>query len=226
MTNTDDNWPTQYSAGPKRPLHAVGVIASVYNDFDAGLFNIYAHHLKRKKVPEKISSRLYFQTSEDQRTDLIKFVFAECEKKKKVIDAVTALCSYYLWCWNTRNTLLHATIIPPLLGFVFGASDEHLLITKRTTRRGTEKGYAALTLTQLRIIADQMHIGDSCCIKLRWYLYCRDMPRAKWPVWLSLDGPQALPEIPAPPKEISLSALPRVGIERAPPLKASLRKRK
>jgi hypothetical protein len=208
MTNPD--WP-KYDAGPAPHLHALGVISSAYNDFKSGLLRLYCHHLDRKKIPEKVSARLYLHASEDQRPELLKFIFAEHEKNPKVREAVAALCTYFLWCWKSRNTLLHANIIPTLIRFGPGQVGDRapMMIAKRLTKKGLERGIATITLGQLRYVADQIHIGDKRCTNLHWYLMRRDIPKEKQSELLRMSKRQSLPEIPAPPKEISLWALPR-----------------
>ncbi len=44
MHDSDDEWPMpNYSAGPKKHLHAVGVITTLYNSFESSVSVLFRH---------------------------------------------------------------------------------------------------------------------------------------------------------------------------------------
>jgi hypothetical protein len=92
MTDSTDNWPQfTFYPGPSKCLHAVGVLSSCYNSFERILFDIYGHHLDRKKFPKKLYELYYLSLAEDHRLDAIKNVFDALERSQKVKDAIANL---------------------------------------------------------------------------------------------------------------------------------------
>jgi hypothetical protein len=218
MVDNPGTWPSpSYRTGPPAHLHALGVVASEYNNFEDRLFDLYQHHLKKRKISkpmQAIASQLYFKTSEDKRPELIEHVFSQFEKDVKVMRTLKALNIYYLWCHTARNTLIHSMFDPPF----FGGSLDVLYITKRG-RKNPKYGFAKFELSELRDIADAIHAGFRYCVDLNWYLRYRDTPKAKWSLSMRVSGSQELPDIPKPPKLMALSDIPHT-----PPLPRRLRR--
>ena len=215
MADPEDNWPLpEYNPGPQQHLHALGAISTSYNKFESRLFSLFAYHLDKQKVSRKITSAFYFQGSETQRLENIKLVFAECEKEQSVKDAVSKLMSYFNWCYETRNHLLHARHDPPFLGH-----DEKTLHLAKRVKKTSEQGFLKLNLATLRNVADKIHIGEKTCLNLIIYLQLRDTPVEEWDVTMKILAPATLPEIPELPRGLVLSPIPHT-----PPPPAHLRK--
>src|ERR1700738_353697 len=95
VANPEDNWPLpDYNPGPQKHLHALGAISTSFNEFETSLFHVFAHHLRKRGVPEKVIDAFYFQGSESQRLENIKLIFAECESEAPVRDRVAKLIRY------------------------------------------------------------------------------------------------------------------------------------
>jgi len=83
MANSEDNWPLpDYNPGPQKHLHALGAISTSFNKFETSLFHVFAHHLRKRKVSNKIIDAFYFQGSENQRLENINLIFTECKSTK------------------------------------------------------------------------------------------------------------------------------------------------
>jgi hypothetical protein len=205
MSDSRDTWPQpKYNPGPAKHLHAIGVIANNYCDFEDRLFDIFIHHLDNHKVPKATYEPFYFEMSERKRLDFIQVIFSIYEKDPQVMACVAALIKYFEWCVETRNYLMHAKPYSAM----FGGDPDKIYLSKRANKRTSRLAYLVLDLPTLRNAADNIQAGLRCCTDLHLFLRLRDTPREHWSVALKALAPQPLPNIPAPPESLSLLQYP------------------
>jgi hypothetical protein len=204
MSGSKDTWPLpKYSVGPEKHLHAIGVISNCFNAFERGMFDLYRHYFE-KHAPQELSEFLYLALNERTRAKAIDMVVHAYEADQKVLTFFDSLATYFDWCWNARNQILHAELYPPM----FGGADDEIQLTKRKRKQSVEPGYLRFDLPMLRDIADKIEDGKRRCASLRIYLRQRDTPSAQWSTSMKLIGPEALPDVLATPKPVQLSSHP------------------
>jgi len=203
MSDPEDTWPEpNYNPGPTKHLHAVGVISSCYNSFEESVFELYQHHPRIQKLPVKLIHLYYRSINERERLAAVKAVFAEYEKDANVISLVENLVTYFEWCWDVRNKIIHAEQYPALFSSV------KLSLSKRIGKKTSERGYMSLDLERIRGFADKIEFGKRHCARMVIYLRVRDVGLAHLssayrqyehePLPNKLDVPETLDLSPSP----------------------------
>jgi hypothetical protein len=172
MADPDDNWPQNYDPGSHLQLHALGVIAITYANFQASVDALFLDRAAKENMPAELARRYYFTLSEDKRIEAIKWIFKTCEKDERILDAISNLREYFQWCQKSRNNLLNAERYPPGLGGIKGT----LYLVKRASKLSSEFAYIKLTLDELREIADCIRTGVVHCAEIHIYLRYRGQP--------------------------------------------------
>jgi len=208
MAGLDDKWPKfdRFNPGPKDHLHAVAVICVCFNSFERILFDLYIHHLDRKKYNRIISEQYYLSQDEQKRIGLLITVFEHYEKRRKVRDAINNLADYFKWCFNVRNSVLHGENYPTLI-----SSSTDLNLVKRLGRRSTTVGYLSLNLPALRYLADRVEDGRLQAAKINIHLRFRDTPASRRSRMLREYGLEPLPKKLSVPEPLVLSERPHIG---------------
>jgi hypothetical protein len=148
------------------------------------------------------SEKYYYVLSEEKRSDAIREIFMDDDPG--VVDAIGNLVKYFDWCRVCRNNLLHAESYPPgLVPFPDGA----LGLTKRLKKGSAESGYMAMTLQELRDVADRMRDGIIQCVKIHLFLRHRGRPEGV-PEKYREHARSLPPKLPLP-KPIALASSPR-----------------
>ncbi len=164
MSDPDDVWPSpHYNPGPEKHLHALGVIAITFANFQAGMDALYVQRASKENLPPEIVTIYYFSLSEDKRLVALKALFDKYERNTRIKDLVYNLIAYFEWCQHCRNSLLHAELYPPALG---GLPDT-LYLTKKRSKGSSTTVYIRLTLKEMRNIADNIRKGVVQCAELR-----------------------------------------------------------
>ena len=208
MTDSKDNWP-EYNPGNRKHIHAIGILANSYNEFESGLLVLYRHHLKRIGLPDDLVDMNYLNLPEERRPRAIKAVFAKYESDDKIKSLIGDLNAYFSWCWDVRNKLLHSVSTPAF----FVAAADYIYLTKRIDKKSPEKLSISLSLPRLRELADAVEIGNKLCLDLNTFLYLRDTPKENWQSWARgiaglLDPlPQTL-SVPSPLEGSALGSIP------------------
>ena len=117
------------------------------------------------------AEKYYYMLSEEKRSDATKEIFKSDDPG--VVEAIGNIVKYFDWCRACRNILLHAESYPSG-GVPF--PDGALALTKRLKKGPTERGYMALTLQELRAVADRMRDGIVQCAKIGLFVRYRDRP--------------------------------------------------
>jgi hypothetical protein len=156
MCDSNDNWPMpDYSVGPTKHLHAVGVITTLYNSFESSVSVFFRHHLDLLKVPQKVTEFMFHELNEQKRLEALGLVFTNCEKDPDTLAVILNLLEYFQWCWDARNKLAHAEHYPKS----FGRLTDELNLTKQISKRNPTRGYITLDLATLRDIANKINRG-------------------------------------------------------------------
>jgi hypothetical protein len=185
------------------------VLSSCYNSFERILFDLYRHHLDRKKFPRKLCELYYLSLAEEHRLDAIKNVFEALEKSPKIREAIENLLKYFRWCWTVRNSILHAEAYPTIL-----LDPNDLNLVKRKAKRSSELEYHSFTLDKLRDYAEKIEAGRTQAAKINLHLRYRAIPPKRRSVALRIHGYEPLPRTLRIPDPIAGSAYPLPGLER------------
>jgi hypothetical protein len=198
MSSIEDTWPPpHYDTGPPEHVHAIGVIALTYARLQGGMDFLFLNRAK-----SEWAEKYYYMLSEDNRSGAIKEIFKDDDPD--VVEAISNLVKYFEWCRACRNILLHAESFPSgLVPFPDGA----LGLTKRSTKGSTARGYMALTLQDLRDVADRMQDGIVQCSKIDLFVVYRGRLEALPEKYREQAG--SLPLKLAIPEPIALASSPR-----------------
>ena len=199
MSSIGDTWPLpDYDNGPPKHVHAIGVIALAYATLQSAMDRLFLNRAK-----SEWAEKYYYLLNEEKRSDAIKEVFKN--DGPGVVDAVGNvgnIVTYFDWCRACRNILLHAESYPSD-GVPFPG--DALALIKRLKKKGaTEPGYTALTLQELRDVADRMRDGIVQCAKIDLFVHYRDRPEALPDKYR--EHARSLPLKLAIPKPIALAA--------------------
>jgi hypothetical protein len=204
MSDVGDTWPLPaYDCGPIKHLHAIGVIANRFNSFERGMFDLYSMYTE-KRFTRELSDFLFLALNERTRAEALTKVVHAFEKSRKALAFFDSLSSYFEWCWNARNQIIHSEFYPSM----FGGSPHEISLTKRKSKKSAEPGYLKFTLPELRDIADKIEEGVKRCAAFRIWLRQRATPREKWPVSLKIHGLEPLPDKLVTPKFVTLGPNP------------------
>jgi argonaute-like protein implicated in RNA metabolism and viral defense len=101
---TKDAWPP-YRVGNSEHIHALGVIASVFNLLEFNfrtLFNLYL------RIPSPIAYTLFAKISNEMRLDLINRSLAYSIHPETTKDNVRYFLAGFRTCAENRNILMHS----------------------------------------------------------------------------------------------------------------------
>jgi hypothetical protein len=194
----EDTWPAPaYDNGPPKHVHAIGVIALTYATFQSAMDDLFL-----SKAKSEWAEKYYYGLSEEKRSDAIKDIFKD--EDPGVVDAIGNLVKYFDWCRACRNNLLHAETYPTgLVPFPGGA----LGLIKRSKKGSAKSGYMALTLQELRNVADRIREGIVQLVKIHLFISSRARPEAV--VEKYREYAKSLPPSLSIPKPIALASGPR-----------------
>jgi hypothetical protein len=173
MSPDEDKWPLpDYHPGPSQEhLHALGVISLTYATLQHSMDDLFLVRAARKQVPSDWAQTYYYALTEDKRCQAIREIFEDTDSA--VIEAIKNIVGFFDWCRECRNNLLHAESYPSgLAPFPDGA----FALTKRI-KKSSKQGYIALTLGQLRAIADHMRDGVVQSARIHLFLGYVGQPR-------------------------------------------------
>jgi hypothetical protein len=101
MSDPEDSWPLpRYNSGPHYHVHALGVIALQFAQFEATVDILYLNCAERQKLSGDLVRLYYFTLNEEKRIDAIKSILFAYEQDGSVKDAVVNVVEYFQWCRN------------------------------------------------------------------------------------------------------------------------------
>jgi hypothetical protein len=150
----EDIWPLpHYNPGGRLHLHALGVIDITYASFGQSIERLYSWSDRADYLQQNSKDRSHYliEKFRDQEPGLVK--------------PVRNIVEYFDVCTWNRNQLLHAERYPA----AFGGDGQSLYLTKPSAKGGDENRYFKIELSELRLIADQMHAGFVKCADVHIY---------------------------------------------------------
>jgi hypothetical protein len=77
---SNDNWPMPaFDAGDSKHLHALGVIAVAFVQFERSVESLFLHHPANSAVPFDLLDRYFFALSEDHRVAVTRKFYSDRE---------------------------------------------------------------------------------------------------------------------------------------------------
>jgi hypothetical protein len=204
----EETWPHSVSLKPdlKDHMHALGILIARYNVLEFTLFMFLYYYLNDSKTtaPALIFSRLNNQ----YRIDILK-LYVETEADPAVKSRVEAFLSAFGTCTENRNFLAHAQIHGGALTLAdLGKVFERRLVLKKAPKGNPlSANYTFLELTELRQLADDIEATNNFGVGLYFFMAARRVGGSFTLAGGAVHKP-ALPEIPAPPRQLILSDSP------------------
>jgi len=151
-----DNWPMpEFDAGDPKHLHAVGVIAVTFVQFERSVESMYLHHPAHSAVPIDLLIRYFLALSEEQRVSATRKFYSDSEPDALIKAAAHNVLDFFDWAHDSRNKILHSERYPMGLG----SDPDIFYLTKRASKRDPSSRYMALDLPTLRSTAEHMRAG-------------------------------------------------------------------
>jgi hypothetical protein len=176
MTKEVDRWPLpKFDAGDARHLHAVGVIAVTFAQFERGIESLFLHHPAQLDVQTDLIQRYYFALNEEQRIKVTRTFYRDREADELVRAAISNALDFFDWAHDARNKILHSEKYP--IGF--GGNPDVFYLTKRAGKRDPKSTYLALSLDQLRGAAENMRRGIVLAAEINIHVRYRHLDLSK-----------------------------------------------
>jgi hypothetical protein len=176
MTDEADRWPVpKFHAGDAKHLHAVGVIAVTFAQFERGIESLFLHHPIHSEMHFDLIERYYFSLNEEQRIKVTRSHYKDHETDDVVKAAATHVLNFFNWAHDARNKILHSEKYPPS----FGGDPNIFYLTKRAGKRDPKPTYLALSLAQLRDVAEKMRQGIVLSAEINIHVRYRNLDPSK-----------------------------------------------
>jgi hypothetical protein len=144
-----------FDAGDPKHLHAVGVIAVTFVQFERSVQTLFLHHPANGAVPADLLDRYFFALNEEQRVAVTRKFYSDSEPDVLVKTATNNVLDFFNWAHESRNKILHSERYPT----GFGGDPEIFYLTKRASKRDASSPYLALDLPTLRSTPNAMRTG-------------------------------------------------------------------
>jgi hypothetical protein len=148
MFDSDDQWPLpDYTTGPTRHVHALGVISLNFNMYEAAQQVFLEFNLDKGTA-----EFLFDKMTNEQRQAAIRHFVAKGEKDSAIRDLVEHSLAHYARCFENRNILMHSKQY-------FAVSLESVLSIEKRPKGKSVALTFHLQLDDLRRTADEMMDG-------------------------------------------------------------------
>ena len=175
MTDPEDNWPTDYSPQWRRHIHAIGVIALRFSQFEACLYDLYIRLASANDSNLAGIEDTYANFNDKKRASATRQRANEFTCDKTISDSVDNLMDYFEWCRISRNLILHSELYPKS----FDRKYDLLHLTKTVSKQDTKRGYTSLSVRKCRYIADRIQRGVRKSAEIRLRIRFFGLPREK-----------------------------------------------
>ncbi len=193
-----NDWPMpKFDAGDSKHLHAVGVIAVTFAQFERSIEGLFLDHPANNSVPLDLIRRYFFALSEDQRIVTTRKFYTEHEADQAVRVAASNVLDFFDWAHDTRNKILHSERYPP----GFGADPNMFYLTKRASKRDHSSRYMKLDLATLRSTAEHMRAGIVRSAEINIHVRYRntDLTKVHQSIWVYAKS-NNFPALTIPPR--------------------------
>jgi len=148
MFDANDTWPLpNYSTGPTKHLHALGVISLNFNMYEVAL-QVFLEFYTDKPTAEF----LFDNSSNERRMETIRYFAVRNEKDPIILELIQYSLKHYGRCFENRNILMHSKQY-------FAVSFEHLLSLEKKPKGKKSAMTFHLESDDLRRVADDMMDG-------------------------------------------------------------------
>jgi hypothetical protein len=212
-------WPP-YRVGNSDYIHALGVIASVYNLLEfrfRSLFPIYT------RLPSEPAYKLFGKLSNEMRLELIQGAIPFSSHPEPIKQDIYYFLTGFKICTDNRNTLMHSTVV-----YVFGPGETQC--PEQSPPGQQPQGVAfqkspkgdpfrintySVSLREIRALADASHNLEVYGAQLYWHILKTYEPKRYRGWGFPKTARFPLPSRPTLPKGLKMSKRPRSLIERA-----------
>jgi hypothetical protein len=145
-------WPPRsYHIGPKDHLHALGVVAALYNNLEFSLFGLFYMY---SGISGPLAQSLFGNMSNAQRADFL----TKCIDEARIDVILKELAYHFIQCFSicaeNRNFLMHATIHPHI-------DPEQLTFRKSSREDPARFNTINAGVTAIRKVANSFHEIDN-----------------------------------------------------------------
>jgi hypothetical protein len=206
-----EEWP-DYRVGNRDYIHALGVIASVFNLLEfrfRSLFPIYT------RIPSPPAYVLFGKINNEMRMELIRGSLEFSSHPEAIKDDVRYFLDGFKICAENRNILMHSTVFYlfgpdndpcPVVTSPPGAQPERLGFQKAPKSKPFQINTYQLSIKEIRAQADSIKAFEVYGDRLYWHIL-KDYEPASYGTWNFPEEAQfALPK--RPPLPNPLIALP------------------
>jgi hypothetical protein len=177
LSDDSDTWPIpRFDAGDPKHVHAVGVIAGTFVQFERSVESMFLYHpAQDSTVPFDVRERCFLALSERKRVVATRKFYSDRERDEAVRAAASNVLDFFDWAHDSRNKILHSERYP--MGF--GADPEIFYLIKRANKRDPSSIHMALDLASLRSIAESMRAGIVRSAEINIHVRYRDADLSK-----------------------------------------------
>jgi hypothetical protein len=212
-------WPP-YRVGNSDYIHALGVIASVYNLLEFRFRSLFAIYTR---LPSEPAYKLFGKLSNEMRLELIHGAIPFSSHPEPIKQDVNHFLTGFKICADNRNILMHSTVV-----YVFGPGDtpcpelsppgqqpQGVSFQKSPKGDPFRINTYSVSLPEIRAFADAIHDLEVYGDKLYWHILKTYEPK-RYRAWgFPKTARFPLPSRPTLPKRLKMSKRPRFHIERA-----------
>jgi len=176
MEDGTDKWPLPaFNPGDAKALHAVGVIALTFVQFERGVENLFLHHPAHGGISQDLLHHYFYSLNEQQRIIVVRKFYRDRESDPLVVEAAENVLKFFDWAHDARNKIMHSEVYPP---GVSGRPDTFYFI-KRAEKRAPGSHYLAFRLQELRDVAEQMRAGVVAAAEINIHVRYRELDPSK-----------------------------------------------
>jgi hypothetical protein len=174
------------------------VITLNYNLFERSIFGCFGYYLSKAGLTFKECLLLAGKLNTKERLETLQFMCREREADQAVVGHIEHLIAYFNRCSENRNVVAHSTLSTAI------PRTDFLQLFKSSKDDWSKVNWYHLTLTDLRILADQIRDGFRFSADTFIYLEMRDgrMARPATP-------PGSLPQKPPVPSNLPSHPTPQ-----------------
>jgi len=204
-------WPT-YRVGNSDYIHALGVIASVYNLLEFRFRSLFAIYTR---LPSEPAYKLFGKLSNEMRLELIRGAIPFSPHPEPIKQDVNHFFTGYKICADNRNILMHSTV-----AYVFGPGDipcpelsppghqpQGVVFQKFSKGDPFKINTYRVSLPEIRAFADAIHDLEVYGNELYWHILKTHEPNRYRALGFPKNARFPLPSRPALPNGLRMSEM-------------------
>ena len=199
-------WPP-YRVGNADYIHALGVVASVFNLLEfrfRSFFHLYT------RIPTPPAYKVFANMTNDKRLELVRECLEFSSHPDSITDDVRHFLSGYKTCADNRNILMHSTVV-----YLFGPGDvrcpelappfeqpQGVAFQKSPKSNPLNINTYQLTIEEIRLVADSLKSFEKYGNSLYWHILKNYEPMRYQSWGFPAEARFALPDRPALPNPL------------------------